>query len=160
MASKKNAQKQSQGIVGSNRKAFHEYFILEKIEAGISLLGTEVKSLREGRVNLKDSFARLEKEEVYLYNCHISPYSHGNLANHDPTRRRKLLLRKREISRFLGKTREKGLTLIPLKVYFKGSWAKVELGLAKGKKLHDKREVSAKKSAEREMQRALRGKGT
>ena len=145
-------------MVATNRKAFHEYFILEKVEAGISLLGTEVKSLREGRVNLKDSFARLEKEEAYLYNCHISPYSHGNLANHDPTRRRKLLMRKREISRFLGKTREKGLTLIPLKVYFKGSWAKVELGLAKGKKLYDKREHSAKKSAEREMQRALRGK--
>ncbi|MFQ5543339.1 MAG: SsrA-binding protein SmpB [Nitrospiria bacterium] len=146
-------------VVVTNRKAFHEYFILEKIEAGMSLYGTEVKSLREGRINLKDSFARLEKEEIYLYNCHISPYSHGNLANHEPTRRRKLLLKKREISRFLGKTREKGLTLIPLKVYFKRGWAKVELGLAKGKKLYDKRETAAKKTAQREMERALRGRG-
>ena len=146
------------GIVDSNRKAFHEYFILEKIEAGIVLLGTEVKSLREGRINLKDSFAHVEKGEIYLYNCHISPYSHGNIANHEPERRRKLLLKKREIERFIGKTREKGLTLVALKVYFKKGLAKVELGLAKGKKLHDKRESAAKKSAEREIERAFRGK--
>ncbi|MFQ5589490.1 MAG: SsrA-binding protein SmpB [Nitrospiria bacterium] len=153
-----SGKKESEGLVASNRKAFHEYFILEKMEAGMSLYGTEVKSLRDGRINLKDSFARIEQGQVYLYNCHISPYSHGNLANHEPTRRRKLLMRKREIERFTGKTREKGLTLIPLKVYFKGGWAKVELGLAKGKHLYDKRETAAKKSAQREMERAVRGR--
>ncbi len=145
-------------LVASNRKAFHDFFILEKMEAGVSLLGTEVKSLREGRINLKDSFARIDQGQLYLYNCHISPYSHGNLANHEPTRRRKLLMRKKEIWRLSGKVREKGLTLVPLKIYFKRGWAKVELGLAKGKHLYDKRETAAKKSAEREMQRAFRGK--
>lgn len=156
MAEKKEGDK----LVVSNRKAFHDFFILEKMEVGISLFGTEVKSLREGRVNLKDGFARIDRGELYLHNCHISPYSHGNLANHDPTRRRKLLMRKKEIWRLSGKVREKGLTLIPLKIYFQRGWAKVELGLAKGKHLHDKRETEAKKSANREMQRALRGKGT
>ncbi len=153
-------KKELDGLVVSNRKAFHEYFILEKMEAGISLLGTEVKSLRNGRINLKDSFARVDQGQVYLYNCHISPYSHGNIANHEPTRRRKLLLSKKEIWRLFGKTREKGLTLIPLKVYFKRGWAKVELGLAKGKHLHDKRETAAKKSAQREIERAVRNKTT
>ncbi len=153
---KKNGQ---EGVLITNRKAFHEYFIFEKLETGISLLGTEVKSIRSGRVNLKDSFARVENGELYLYNCHISPYSHGNIANHEPERRRKLLLKKKEIERFIGKTREKGLTLIPLRVYFKRGWAKVELGLAKGKKLYDKRETAAKQSAKREMERAFRGKG-
>ncbi len=145
--------------VVSNRKAFHEYSILEKFEAGMSLYGTEVKSLRSGRINLKDSFARVDDGQLYLYNCHISPYSHGNLANHEPTRRRKLLVSKKEIWRYSGKTREKGLTLVPLRVYFKRGWAKVELGLAKGKNLYDKRETDAKKSADREMQRAIRGRG-
>lgn len=153
-------KKEADLVVGTNRKAFHDYFILEKIEAGLSLLGTEVKSLREGRINLKESFARVEQGQLYLYNCHISPYSHGNIANHEPTRRRKLLIRKKEIWRLMGKTAEKGLTLVPLKVYFKRSWAKVELGLAKGKHLYDKRETSAKKSADREIRRALRGRGT
>jgi len=147
-------------VVILNRKATHEYFILEKLETGISLLGTEVKSIRAGKVNLKDSFARVEKGELYLYNCHISPYSHGNLANHEPERRRKLLLKKREIDRFIGKTREKGLTLIPLKIYFKRGWAKVELGLGKGKKLYDKRDAAAKKSAKRDIERGMRGRGT
>lgn len=146
-------------LVANNRKAFHDFFILEKMEVGISLLGTEVKSLREGRINLKDSFARIDQGEIYLHNCHISPYSHGNLANHEPTRRRKLLMRKKEIWRLSGKVREKGLTLVPLKIYFQRGWAKVELGLAKGKHLYDKRATAAKKSADREMQRALRGKG-
>lgn len=126
---------------------------------GISLFGTEVKSLRAGRVNLKEGFAQIDRGELYLHNCHISPYSHGNLANHAPTRRRKLLMRKKEIWRLFGKVREKGLTLVPLKIYFQRGWAKVELGLAKGKHLHDKRDTEAKKSANREMQRALRGKG-
>src|SRR3990167_2249404 len=125
--------------VVTNRKAYHDYFIEETFEAGLVLRGTEVKSLREGRVNLKDSFARVEREELFLYNCHISPYSHGNISNHDPTRTRKLLLRKGEIEKLIGKTQQKGMTLIPLKIYFKRGWAKVELALAKGKKLYDKR---------------------
>ncbi|MFQ5596498.1 MAG: SsrA-binding protein SmpB [Nitrospiria bacterium] len=153
-------KKRDDTVVIANRKAFHDYFIQERFEAGLSLFGTEVKSIRAGRANLKDSFARLEKNELYLYNCHISPYSHGNIANHEPERRRKLLIKKKEIQRLIGKTREKGLTLIPLKIYFKGSWAKVELGLAKGKKLHDKRETAAKKSAQREIERGMRGRGT
>ncbi len=147
-------------VVVTNRKAYHDFFILEKFEAGIALFGTEVKSLRHGRINLKDSFARVDQGQIYLYNCHISPYSHGNLANHEPTRTRKLLLRKKEIWRLLGKTREKGLTLVPLKVYFKRGWVKVEIGLAKGKNLYDKRESDAKKSAAREMERAVRNRGT
>src|SRR5581483_11886995 len=152
-------KKEENSVVVTNRKAFHDYFIEETYEAGISLRGTEVKSLREGRINLKDSFAMVEKEEVFLYNCHISPYSHGNIFNHDPTRKRKLLLRKGEIERLLGKTQQKGLTLVPLKIYFKRGWAKVELGLAKGKKLYDKRESDAKRSAQREIEKAVRGKG-
>ncbi len=152
-------KKEGDKLVVSNRKAFHDFFILEKMEVGISLFGTEVKSLRAGRVNLKEGFAQIDRGELYLHNCHISPYSHGNLANHAPTRRRKLLMRKKEIWRLFGKVREKGLTLVPLKIYFQRGWAKVELGLAKGKHLHDKRDTEAKKSANREMQRALRGKG-
>jgi SsrA-binding protein len=154
MADKKNEDP----VVVTNRKAFHDFFIEETFEAGISLRGTEVKSLREGRINLKDSFAMVEKEEIFLYNCHISPYSHGNLANHDPTRTRKLLLRKGEIQRLLGKTQQKGLTIIPLKIYFKRGWAKVELALARGKKLYDKRDTDAKRSAQREIEKAVRGK--
>lgn len=152
-------KKEGDKLVVNNRKAFHDFFILERMEVGISLFGTEVKSLRGGRVNLKDGFAQVDRGELYLHNCHISPYSHGNLANHEPTRRRKLLMRKKDIWRLSGKVREKGLTLIPLKIYFQRGWAKVELGLAKGKHLHDKRETEAKKSANREMQRALRGRG-
>jgi len=152
-------KKEGDKLVVNNRKAFHDFFILERMEVGISLVGTEVKSLRGGRVNLKDGFARIDQGELYLHNCHISPYSHGNLANHEPTRRRKLLMGKKDIWRLSGKVREKGLTLVPLKIYFQRGWVKVELGLAKGKNLHDKRDTEAKKSANREMQRALRGKG-
>lgn len=152
-------KKGEDSVVVTNRKAFHDFFIEETYEAGISLRGTEVKSLREGRINLKDSFAMVENEEIFLYNCHISPYSHGNIFNHDPTRKRKLLLRKGEIERLLGKTQQKGLTLIPLKIYFKRGWAKVELGLAKGKKLYDKRESDAKRSAQREIEKAVHSKG-
>lgn len=150
--------KGNESVITTNRKAFHDYFIQESMEAGIVLLGTEVKSIRDGRINLKDSFARLEKGELYLYNCHISPYRHGNIANHEPMRRRKLLLKKREIDRYIGQTQIKGLTLIPLKVYFKRGWVKVELGLAKGKNLYDKRETEAKKTAQREMEKAVRAK--
>ena len=120
------------------------------------LTGTEVKSLRMGKVQMADAFARIEQGEVWIYNLHISPYTHGNIYNVDPLRRRKVLLKKSEISRLLGKTREQGLTVIPLKMYWLGDWAKVELGLAKGKQLHDKRDAIAKKDINREVQRALK----
>ena len=143
--------------VATNRKAFHDYFIEERYEAGIMLQGTEVKSLREGRVNLQDSYASVRGSEVFLHQCHISPYSHGNMMNHDPTRVRKLLLHKTEIHKLLGKTQQKGLTLIPLRIYFsKRGYAKVELGLAKGKKLYDRRETIKSREAGREVQRAIK----
>lgn len=143
--------------VATNRKAFHDYFIEERYEAGIMLQGTEVKSLREGRVNLQDSYASVRGSEVFLHQCHISPYSHGNIMNHDPTRVRKLLLHKTEIHKLLGKTQQKGLTLIPLRIYFsKRGYAKVELGLAKGKKLYDRRETIKTREAGREVQRAIK----
>lgn len=143
--------------VATNRKAFHDYFIEERYEAGIMLQGTEVKSLREGRVNLQDSYASVRGSEVFLHQCHISPYSHGNIMNHDPTRVRKLLLHKTEIHKLLGKTQQRGLTLIPLRIYFsKRGYAKVELGLAKGKKLYDRRETIKSREAGREVQRAIK----
>jgi SsrA-binding protein len=147
----------SEKVVATNRKAFHDYFIEERYEAGILLQGTEVKSLREGRVNLQDSYASVRGSEVFLHQCHISPYSHGNIMNHDPTRVRKLLLHKIEIHKLLGKTQQKGLTLIPLRIYFsKRGYAKVELGLAKGKKLYDRRETIKAREAGREVQRAIK----
>ncbi|HKC95756.1 MAG TPA: SsrA-binding protein SmpB [Nitrospira sp.] len=146
-------------VVATNRKAFHDYFIEEKYEAGIVLQGTEVKSLREGRVNLQDSYASVRDGEMFLHNCHVSPYSHGNIMNHDPTRARKLLLHKTEINKLLGKTQQRGLTLIPLRIYFsKRGHAKVELGLAKGKKLYDRRESIKAREAGREVQRAIKEK--
>src|SRR3990172_5331813 len=143
-------------IIATNKKAYHDYHIEESYEAGIMLKGTEVKSLREGRANLKDSFARVENEEIFLYNCHISPYSHGNIANHDPLRTRKLLMHKGEIQRLMGKMMQKGYTLLPLKIYFKDGKAKVELALAKGKKQYDKREDIKKRDAAREMEKAFK----
>ena len=137
--------------VATNKKAFHEYFILETFEAGIVLLGTEVKAIREGRLNLKDSYAMVQSGEMFLFNCHISPYSHGNRENHDPTRTRKLLLHEREIRKLIGKTQEKGLTLVPLRVYLKRGRVKVELGVARGKKLIDKRETERRKEADRKL---------
>ncbi len=142
--------------VTENRKARHEYHIMETFEAGIALFGTEVKSLRAGKANLQDSFARVENAELMLYNMHISPYEQGNQFNHEPKRTRRLLMHKYEITRLLGKTREKGLALIPLKVYFKNGLAKVELALAKGKKLYDRRDDIAAKDAKREMDRAMK----
>ncbi|HPD18156.1 MAG: SsrA-binding protein SmpB [Candidatus Goldbacteria bacterium] len=136
-----------------NRKAFHDYFILEKFEAGIALKGTEVKSIREGRANIQDSFARIMKEEVFLFNMHISPYSHGNIYNPDPLRDRKLLLHKKEIHRLMGLLTQKGLALIPLSVYFKNGRVKVELALAKGKKQYDRREEIKKRDLQREQKR-------
>ena len=147
----------SEKAVATNRKAFHDYFIEERYEAGIMLQGTEVKSLREGRVNLQDSYASVRGSEVFLHQCHISPYSHGNIMNHDPIRVRKLLLHKAEIHKLLGKTQQKGLTLVPLRIYFtKRGYAKVELGLAKGKKLYDRRETIKAREAGREVQRAIK----
>ena len=149
--------KDAEKVVATNRKAFHDYFIEERYEAGIILQGTEVKSLREGRVNLQDSYASVRGSEVFLHQCHISPYSHGNIMNHEPTRVRKLLLHKIEIHKLLGKTQQKGLTLIPLRIYFsKRGYAKVELGLAKGKKLYDRRETLKTREAGREVQRAIK----
>lgn len=146
-------------VVTDNRKARHDYFIEETYEAGLALTGTEVKSLRAGKANLQDSFARVENGEVLLYNMHISPYEKGNRFNHDPKRVRKLLLHKSEIRRLIGKTQEKGLTLVPLKVYFNPrGLAKLELALARGKKLYDKREAMAERDARREVEKALREK--
>ncbi|HHW14812.1 MAG TPA: SsrA-binding protein SmpB [Firmicutes bacterium] len=145
--------------VATNRQARHEYFILETLEAGIVLTGTEIKSVRAGRVNLKDSFAKVEGAEVFLHNLHISPYAYGNRENHEPLRTRKLLLHKAEILRLIGKTREKGLTLIPLRLYLDvHGRAKVELALAKGKHVWDKREAIAEREARREAEREVRNR--
>jgi SsrA-binding protein len=145
-------------VVATNRKAYHDYFIEDKLEAGIMLQGTEVKSLRDGRVNLQDSYASVKDSEVFLHHCHISPYSHGNIMNHDPIRVRKLLLHKKEINKLMGKTQQKGLTIIPLRIYFsKRGHAKVEIGLAKGKKLYDRRETIKAREAGREVERAIKG---
>lgn len=143
-------------IIAENRKARHDYHIEETYEAGLVLTGTEVKSLRAGKASLRDSFARVEGGEVFLHNMHISPYEKGNIYNHDPTRTRKLLLHRSEIRRLIGKTKEKGYTLIPLRLYFKGNYAKVEIALAKGKKLYDKRREIAERDARREIEKAFR----
>lgn len=151
------AGEKKEKVVATNRKAYHDYFIEEKFEAGIMLTGTEVKSLREGRANLQDSYASVKDGEAFLHHCHISPYSHGNLMNHDPIRVRKLLLHKKEIHKLLGKTQQKGLTLVPLRIYFsERGKAKVELGLAKGKKLHDRRDTIKAREAGREVERAIK----
>jgi SsrA-binding protein len=143
----------AQKIVCQNRKARHEYFIEESFEAGMVLEGPEVKSLRDGRGNLVDSYAKVKRDEVYLYNMHISPYPFAHHVNLDPVRIRKLLLTRKEIKRLVGKTEEKGYTMIPLKVYFSGGWAKVEIGLAKGKKKADKRQAIKEKDMKRDMDR-------
>ena len=140
-------------LIANNKKAYHDYFILETYEAGISLAGTEVKSMRMGKCSIKESFIRIENGEVFVYGMHISPYEKGNIFNKDPLRVRKLLLHRQEINKLLGKMKEKGMTLVPLKVYFKGSLVKVEIGLANGKKLYDKRADIAKKDQAREAQR-------
>ena len=140
-------------LIANNKKAYHDYFILDTYETGISLAGTEVKSLRMGKCSIKESFVRIENGEVFIYGMHISPYEKGNIFNTDPLRPRKLLLHKYEINKLLGKTKEKGIAIVPLKVYFKGSLVKVEIGLAKGKKLYDKRQDIAKKDQQREASR-------
>lgn len=149
-------ENKSRKIVSNNKKAFHDYFIDEKIEAGIELFGTEVKSVRAGSVNLKDSYVSLRTGEAILIGMHISPYEQGNIFNRDPLRERRLLLHKKEIMRLIGKTKEKGYSLIPLSVYFLNSKVKVELGLARGKKAYDKREAIAERDAKRSMDRAVK----
>src|SRR5919106_3102439 len=138
-------REQAQKSIAENRKAFHDYHIIETFEAGIVLVGTEVKSIREGSANLRDSFARLEDGEVWLYNVHINPYSHRGYADHQPTRKRKLLLHRHEIRKLIGKTVERGMTLVPVRMYFKNGRVKLALALAKGKQAHDKRDAIKKR---------------
>ncbi len=145
-------------LIANNKKAFHDYFIEDKYEAGISLAGTEVKSLRMGKCSVKESFIRIDNGEVVIYGMHISPYEKGNIFNKDPLRVRKLLMHKAEINKITGKIAEKGYTLVPLQVYFKGSLAKVEIGLARGKKLYDKRQDIAKKDQRREAEKEFKVK--
>lgn len=143
-------------LIAQNKKAYHDYFIEETYEAGIVLKGTEIKSIRAGRVNLKDSYAQIKDGEVFLIGMHISPYEKGNRFNHDPERTRKLLLHKREINKLVGETKQAGYSLVPLKIYLKNGYAKVLIGLAKGKKKYDKREELKHKEAKREIERAFR----
>lgn len=143
-------------LLAQNRKAYHDFFIEETYEAGIVLFGTEIKSIRRGQVNLRDAYARVENGEVVVYNMHVSPYEQGNRFNHEPLRPRKLLLHKSEIAKLIGAVREQGFTLVPTKLYLKNGFCKIEIGLAKGKKLHDKREAVKKKEAAREIERAFR----
>lgn len=152
MAINKSGTKQ----IADNRKARHDYFVLETIEAGIELVGTEVKSLRAGNVNLKDAWCSIDNGEMFIKGMHISPYEHGNTFNRDPIRVRKLLLHKKEILKLFGQVKQEGLTLIPLSLYFKNSKAKVAVGICKGKKLYDKREDMARKSAQRDIERAVK----
>lgn len=143
-------------LIAQNKKAWHDYTIEETYEAGIVLQGTEIKSIRAGRINLRDSYARVVNGEVFVYNMHISPYEQGNRFNHDPTRTRKLLLHRREINKLIGLSKEQGYSLIPLKVYIKNGYAKVQIGLAKGKKKYDKREDLKRREAQRDIERAFR----
>ncbi|MCQ2480827.1 MAG: SsrA-binding protein SmpB [Clostridia bacterium] len=142
--------------VAQNKKAYHEYFVLEKLEAGIELFGTEVKSIRQGKINLKDAWCSVKEGEMFVHGMHISPYEQGNIFNRDPMRVKRLLLHKKEIRQLYAKTKQDGLTIIPLSVYFKNGRAKLEIGLCKGKKLYDKREVAAKKEAQRNIERSVR----
>ncbi len=146
----------SKKIISTNRKAFHDYHIFDKYIAGMVLSGTEIKSVRKGAVNLKDSFVKIEDAQAFLYDCHISPYEQGNRYNHEAKRVRKLLLNKSEINKILGKTKKEGYTIISLEIFIENGWAKVEIALAKGKKLHDKRDSLAKKDQNRDIQRALK----
>ena len=143
-------------LIANNKKAYHDYFIEDTYEAGVSLHGTEVKSLRMGKCSVKEAFIRIERGEVFVYGMHISPYEHGNIFNKNPLRDRKLLLHKKEIAKLIGLTKQKGYSLVPTSIYFKGSFVKIELGIGKGKKLYDKREDIAKKDAERKINRALK----
>jgi SsrA-binding protein len=154
----KTEREKAQTSIAENRKAFHDFHLLESFEAGLVLLGTEVKAIREGRVNLRDSFARVEDGEIFLYNVNISPYSHRGYADHEPLRRRKLLLRRDEIRKLVGKTVEKGMTLVPVRLYFKNGRVKVAVSLAKGKKDYDKRETIKRREADRETRAAIKAR--
>ena len=154
----KTERELAKSSIAENRKAFHDFHLLETFEAGVALLGTEVKAIREGRVNLRDSFARVDDGEVYLYNVNISPYSHRGYAEHEPLRRRKLLLHRDEIRKLVGKTVEKGMTLVPVRMYFKNGRVKVAVSLAKGKKEYDKRETIKRRETERETRAAIKSK--
>lgn len=147
---------EAEKVVVTHRKALHDYHIFDRYEAGVVLTGTEVKSLREGRVNLKDSYAQVKQGEIYLLNCHISSYSHGSRESPEPTRARKLLLHRKEINKLIGRTVEKGYTLVPLRIYFKKGRAKIEIALAKGKKLYDKRETERRKESDRELAKVMK----
>src|ERR1700704_929429 len=152
----KTEREKAQANIAENRKAFHDYHLLETFEAGVALLGTEVKSIREGRVNLRDSFARVENGEVFLYNVNISPYSHRGYVDHEPLRRRKLLLNRDEIRKLIGKTVEKGMTLVPIRMYFKNGRVKIAVSLAKGKKDYDKRETLKRREIDRETRSVIK----
>ena len=154
----KTEREQARAIITENRKAFHDYHLVETFEAGVVLLGTEIKAIREGRVNLRDSFARLEDGEVFLYNVNISPYSHRGYAEHEPLRRRKLLLRREEIRKLIGRTVEKGMTLVPIRMYYKKGRVKVAVSLAKGKKEYDKRETIKRRESDRETRAAIKAR--
>ncbi|MCD7879571.1 MAG: SsrA-binding protein SmpB [Candidatus Gastranaerophilales bacterium] len=145
-------------IISTNRKAFHEYHIFDKYTAGMVLTGTEIKSVRKGAVNLKDSFVKIEDFEAFLYNCHISPYEQGNRYNHDEKRTRKLLLNKKEIEKLTGKIKKSGYAIVPLELFLENGWAKLEIALAQGKKLYDKREDLAKKAQNRDIERAVKSR--
>lgn len=152
------SEKANTKTIAQNKKAYHEYFVEESLEAGIELFGTEVKSLRKGACNLKDAWCSIDDGEIFVCNMHISPYEQGNIFNRDPLRVRRLLLHKKEIMRLLGQTKQKGYTLVPLSLYFKNSRVKVQVGVCRGKKLYDKREVEAKRDMNREAERALKNK--
>jgi len=151
------AKQQEEKVLSTNRQAGHNYHLEDRFEAGLVLTGTEVKSAREGRVNLRDSYANVKDNEVWLYNCHINPYSFGNIYNHDPLRTRKLLLHKEEIRRLIGKVRERGYTLVPTRMYLKSGRIKLEVALAKGKREYDKRETERRREAEKEARQAKKG---
>ncbi|MGX6961356.1 SsrA-binding protein SmpB [Vagococcus xieshaowenii] len=151
-------KKKDSNTIAQNRKAMHDYTILETVEAGMVLQGTEIKSIRNGRINLKDGFATIRNGEAYLHNVHISPYDQGNIFNHDPLRARKLLMKKKQIHSLVGETKNAGITLVPLKIYIKNGFAKVLIGVAKGKKQYDKREDLKRKDINREVERALKNR--
>jgi SsrA-binding protein len=152
----KTEREKAQKLIAENRKAHHDYHIFETFEAGMALLGTEVKAIREGRVNLRDSYGRVEGGEIFVLNIHISPYSHRGYSAHEPLRKRKLLLHRQEIRKLIGKTTERGMTLVPLRMYFKGGRVKLALGLAKGKKEHDRRETIKRRETDRETRAAVK----
>jgi SsrA-binding protein len=158
MTNDKTDRELAQANIAENRKAYHDYHLLETFEAGVALLGTEVKAIREGRANLRDSFARVDNGEVYLYNVNISPYSHRGYADHEPLRPRKLLLHRTEIRKLIGKTVEKGMTLVPVRMYFKNGRVKVAISLARGKKEYDKRETIKRRESDRETRAAMKSR--